>query len=1061
MSSFGRPTTPVLTRLRLAVHAAAAAAALCLAVGSAAAQPDEGRYRFTRYGEDAGLPSELVSEAVQDSAGFVWVATRDGVARLDGVRSRVWRHRPGSETGLPSSIIGAVHVDGEGTVWVGTPGGLAWFDEARGRFVRFAEDALREVGGINVSQVTSDSGGLWVSSERRIYRVRRDGSAARVPGDGGLILRLPERDEVWSQQGVCRLRDRPVRCQPFFNGGPESLLTVWGAGGRALGSTNSGVLWELAPRLRRLGAWPGFQLPEVTMAIHTPPLLWAASVDGLFVYDTERGQTRRVSGYGGAPEQDIRAVTTDRQGGVWLSTALGLYRWSRPDPAFRAVSARDGLPDPRVNGIATLAGTTLVGTNGGLFRRLAGEGARGPGGERWGAFFAGDKAYVNGVWQVTPASGGGVWVGGKAFGLRRLWPVEGRWEPVSGPSRLLGLGRVSNSALPVRAVTEADGWLWVGSTYGLAVRDRSGAWSGFLAGEGEGDGLPTLATNVVHVGEGGRVWIGTDRGLTEFTPATGAPPRGAGANGRFRQVAPTSLGRPVVWDVAESPDDPGALWIATVGTGACRLDVRADRVRCFTAADGMPSNAVHRIEAGAGAVWLGTDRGLARLDLGPEVTGPAASGAGPPASGVPSGAAAEVSAARGPRITTYTRADGLHGDVIDLMSSHADAEGRLYFGGPGGYTVFDPAAVEDRTAPPPPRFATLTVAGVLRPRVSAGDTLRLEPDGRRFAATFATLDFTAPARNRYRYRLLPLETEWTEADAGTAEARYAALPPGAYTLEVDGTGYASGFSGTPARLYVSVVPRWWERGAVRALGFLLALGAVGALGWAGVQRSERQRREAAEVAHQLAAAREAERLRLARDLHDGAMQHLYRTGHDLDRLAAHTDPEAVAGVRAGLDEAAGELRAVLTDIRPPHLGTLGVGAALEAAARPFARTYPDLALELDAQATGRRWPAAVQTAAYRIAQEALSNAGRHAEASRVAVSLREEDRHAVVEVRDDGRGFDAETPDLDLVRSAHFGLAGLRERAVALGGEVRITSALGEGTTVLARLPLGSAAPSA
>ena len=999
----------------------ACAAALCLASG-AAAQPETARYRFVRYGTEAGLPSELTVDVAQDSAGFVWVGTRDGVARLDGTRARVWRHRPGSEAGLPSSLVGAVHVDRAGTVWVGTSFGLARYDPASGQFERFAEEALRAAGGGPISAIASDEGGLWVGFNGVAHRVRYDGTVDRVPNRIGFVLTSPRQGEVWAHEALCRLRDNPVRCQPVGARGVRTLLTVWSEDSRTLGVTARGEVWELSPMQKRIETWEGLGgLSQIGFARYSAPRLWVATVDGLFVYDTERQRLSRIGAAEGIASRDIRRVEVDRQGGVWVSTGRGVYRWGRPNPAFQAVTAADGLPDPRVNGITTVDGDTYVGTNGGLFRRAA-DGT-------WTGFFAGDRAYVNGVWQVTPASGGGLWVGGKAFGVRRLWPDEGRWEQVAGPGQALNVAWPVEVRVPARGVLEAGGRVWVASSNGLAVRDRGGEWSGFKRGEGEGDGLPTTVANVVHVDRAERVWVGTDVGLVEATPARGPAPRGPGANAAFRQVAVPSLVRPVVWDVAESPDDPGTIWIATVGTGACRLEPEADRVRCFTTADGLPSNAVHRIEAGGGALWIGTDRGLARLTL----------------EGVASGADSL-------RVTTFSRADGLHGDIVDLMSSHRDADGRLYFGGPGGYTVFDPEAVALRETPPAPRFTSLTVGGLSRAGIASGDTIRLPADARRFAVAFATLDFTAPERNRYRFRLLPLEAEWTAADARAAEARYAALPPGTYVLEVEGTGYAGGFDAAPARLVVEVPPRWWERGAVRALGFLLALGAVGGVGWAALRRSERKREEVVEVARQLASAREAERLRLARDLHDGAMQHLYRTGHDLDRLAA--DPDEKAGVRAGLDEAAGDLRAVLRDIRPPHLGTLGVRAALEATTRPFGRTYPDLDLDLDLRVTGRDWPAPVQTAAYRIAQEALSNAGRHAGASGVRVTLREDGGHAVVEVADDGRGFDATTPDVDHVRAAHFGLAGLRERAAALGGEVEIDSAPGEGTRVLARLPL-------
>lgn len=990
-----------VVRLALAVTLAASVgpgASIAVAQG-------DGRYAFTRYGTEHGLPSDRTVSIAQDSLGFVWIGTTDGVARFDGVRSRVWRHRPGSASGLPSSVVGAAHVAADGTVWVGTSAGLARFDAERGRFVRFAERALHALNRPSVSGLNSDQGGLWVVTTAGAVRVRYDGTAAPIPGLDRPQLVAPRPGEVWALDRACRLRDHPARCEPVTDVLDGALAALWAQGAETWSVTHDGTVWRLAPTPAPIGTWPQFEgTPQNTSVVVGLPYVWAATPNGLLVYNVDQGRYDTIGPDDGVTSLDVRKLMIDRQGGVWVTTENGVYRWGRPDPAFHAVTAADGLPDGRVNGLyAAAGGSTYVGTNGGLYRRA-------PDGT-WAGTFVGRNAYAHGVWQVAPSADGGLWVGGKGFGLRKLWPETGRWERTPDLSRQLAMGGEPGGRLPVRHVIDVDGRVWVASSNGLAVRERDGVWRFFVQGP-EPVGLPATAANFVHVANDGRVWVATDGGMVEVV------------DGGLRRVATASLGSAVVWHVVESPDDPGALWLATIGTGACRLDLDAERARCYTTADGLPSNTIHRIEYGAGSLWLGSDRGVSRFD---------------PRSGA---------------VATFTRADGLHGDVADLLSSTRAPDGTLYFGGPGGYTAFDPTAVAARREASPPMFSSVTVGGVRQPVAAEGDTVRLARGARRFGAEFATLDFTAPDQNRYRYRLSPLETEWTTADARSAEARYAALPPGDYVLDVVGNGRAGTFGKQTARLYVTVPPAWWERRSVQALGLLLALATVGAAGWRAVRRSERQRADEAEVAQRLAAGREAERFRLARELHDGAMQHLYRTGHDLDRLVDAAGSEAVAPVRAGLDEAAGELRAVLTDIRPPHVGTLGAAAAVRAAANRFAGTYPDVCVDVAADTTGRRWPVPVQHAAVRIVQEALSNVGRHAGASIVQVTLAEADDHAVIEVADDGRGFDTRLRDVDHVRASHFGLAGLRERAEGLGGRVEITSVPDVGTRVQASLPL-------
>jgi signal transduction histidine kinase len=149
-------------------------------------------------------------------------------------------------------------------------------------------------------------------------------------------------------------------------------------------------------------------------------------------------------------------------------------------------------------------------------------------------------------------------------------------------------------------------------------------------------------------------------------------------------------------------------------------------------------------------------------------------------------------------------------------------------------------------------------------------------------------------------------------------------------------------------------------------------------------------------------------------------------------------------VDAAIERLEGEidaLRGLVRELRPAALDELGLGAALEGLAE-----RAGVPVDVDVQLGERRLPAEVEVAAYRIAQEALNNALRHAAATAVAISVREDDGRVRVEVRDDGRGFDADAP------AAGFGLPGMRERVELLGGELEVESSAA-GTRVGAMLP--------
>lgn len=210
--------------------------------------------------------------------------------------------------------------------------------------------------------------------------------------------------------------------------------------------------------------------------------------------------------------------------------------------------------------------------------------------------------------------------------------------------------------------------------------------------------------------------------------------------------------------------------------------------------------------------------------------------------------------------------------------------------------------------------------------------------------------------------------------------------------------------------------------------------------------------------------REAERLRLARELHDGAVQQLFGISYQLAEAQRHADakepPEALIHrlevIRQEVLNVAGQLHGLIGELRPPGLEEFGLPAALEAyVARLQCEgrdAMPTITLAL-ADDT-RQLPRAVALCLFRIAQEALHNALRHARARRITIRLRRHPSGVVLRIRDDGCGFRLPSRLSDMTQADHFGLAGMTERADLVGGRLSIRSSPHVGTTVTVRLPV-------
>jgi signal transduction histidine kinase len=203
-------------------------------------------------------------------------------------------------------------------------------------------------------------------------------------------------------------------------------------------------------------------------------------------------------------------------------------------------------------------------------------------------------------------------------------------------------------------------------------------------------------------------------------------------------------------------------------------------------------------------------------------------------------------------------------------------------------------------------------------------------------------------------------------------------------------------------------------------------------------------------------ATEEERLRLSHELHDGVGQALGASAIALARVSAALQRNDLLGAGTAcsdasrrLDQGLEELRRVARALRPTALDDLGLAPAIAAYARQLSEEAGfELGLELDELP---RLPDTIELCCYRLAQEALTNAARHAHAHLVTVSLRRGDRKLTLRIEDDGRGFSPSG-------SIGLGLVGARERIAALRGSLELVSSPGAGTRLTASLPLEAAA---
>ena len=992
------------------------------------------------WSTDNGLPQSSVHAIAQTTDGFLWFGTEGGLARFDGYQFKVFDQQ--STPGMSGDDIRCLVADGSGALWVGTASGLTRVKDGRARSFGVSDGLA--AGAVRAAVISSDgrlwvltTGGLAVGSVSGVEAAKiRFKSFRQGDGvDGGVVaLAADERGGMWvgTTRGLSHVVGEQVEAGPgmTLGVGVEAVATARGdasvlvvASGAGLMRVKDGVATMLAKR----EAMPAGGVRSLLVLNDG---VWAAGRDSVSV--VRSGETVKFVAGVGLPGTQVITMTGDAQGGVWIGTNGGVARF---------VGGRmETMADAREkDGVAALA----------IFEDREGEMWLGT--ETAGVEVLRKRTFEllqtstgledDAATSVMQGSDGAVWAGTNGGGVTRFGGKE------AGPRTFTTKdGLASDTVLTLADGGSADG-VWVGTPDGLSEM-RDGRWRTFTSADGLADDL----VRSVLVTRDGAAWVGTRHGVTRWKDGRGTS-----------YTTAQGLGSDLVGPMLE--DAGGDLWIGTSG-GLSRL--HAGTVRNFTVADGLPSHTIAALEAGTGGtVWVGTEgQGLAEWDgtrffsfagaagLPHEIYGLLEDGRGclwiSSGHGIfrvdvealnrfRSGKKGEV------EVTGFGSSDGLP-PVEAVGAGYPSAarlgDGRLAFASRRGVVLIDPASMTKSDVAPPVVVEGVTVDDVgMTPEAMAS----LAPGPSHFAFSFAGIHFAAPQRVQYRYRMEGLDAGWI--DAGTRRtAYYTNLPHGHYTFLVCAR-IAGGPWSEPAAIAFALRPRVYQTIWFRALMVVLLV--VLGLGLYGLRVRTLQRGFDAVA---------AERSRLAREIHDTLAQSFVAVSVRLEIMSQMLrKTEGVSGAREQLDQTRTLVRESLEEARRSiwDLRTEGTEAqALPARLARLVRETTQRGAHTQMETTGvyRGLAQRVEDEVYRIAQESVTNAVRHAEAQAIELRLSYEIDRLLLEVRDNGRGFDVSSAPAG--EKGHFGLTGLRERARALDAEIMLESNPGVGTSVRLMVPI-------
>jgi signal transduction histidine kinase/ligand-binding sensor domain-containing protein len=1001
-----------------------------------------------------GLAHNTIMRIRRDSHGFLWFCTLRGLSRFDGYSFTNY----GAEQGLRGQIRDVLETH-DGEYWVASLNGLYRFNplpfnegprhqsrkenshSGHFMFVPFRLTADETVEGINALR-EDENGTIWVGTNAGLYRLTRSANTWAAELANVSVLEKPKNN---------------ARIYDLFE-------------------DHDGAMWVTLPGNGARRLLPNGRIDNYTAA----------------------GVTARHTSGGG----DIWRVFEDHSHQIWLATDHGVSVLERgPYPAFlkvrRTYTIRDGLSDDEVQEMfETMDGTLWVGTAGGLNEFCVGENC---GGKTFHSYTSSSLGRF-GVTTMADDRDGNLWMANDVGALRlardgfttydeadgfRSTRVFSVAEDLSRHLYVVSEGRrradinqflgnrfrsvsphLPRSDSPTASLTrqpavqDKSGDWWVGTDYGLVHYPQVNslfdlATAQPIATYNNRNGLPFPPNMNLYPDRSGNMWIGSiDRstgngGLTEWSRKTRTLQTFGASEGLRISSAPASF----------CEDDSGSLWIGFLGSSLARY--RNGRFSAFTVADGLPPGSIwsiyvdhlHRVwvattEGGAariddpaqehpqfktfstgqglsssqiqaitedelGRMYFLTDRGLDRLDL---ETG---------------------------SVKHFSSADGL------VNTSHwgvafRDHTGTLWFGTLQGLSRLKPKPIEPASTPAV-RISSIRVRGKAYPVSELGETqianLVLQSDENDLQVDFAGFNFGVGEVLRYQYKLEGATQDWS-APTEQRSINFATLSPGRYKFLVRGMNWKGEIGTQVAEINFRVLPPIWQR-----WWFLAGLAAVIAAALYSLYRSRMKRMLELERV----------RTRIATDLHDDIGSNLTRISILSEvmrqRVGSERDPVdeplvRIADLSRELIDSMGDIvwavnpkRDYVGDLvhRMRHFAT----EILSNRNIVFDFRAAEMAHDKELRTDKRRQ-------IFLIFKEALNNIVRHSGCKRVTIGIEADKNHFNLTLGDDGRGFDK----TQMNGNQGHGLQSMAERAKSLNAEFAIDSRVGEGTTLVLRVPI-------
>jgi signal transduction histidine kinase len=965
------------------------------------------------YTTENGLSLNSVNDLLFDKQGFLWVATADGLQRFDGYRFQTFRHDAADKKSIPDNNIAETYEDNTGNLWISHRTGIAFKPKGKNEFTDLTSAMPVNVFKYRIACVNETDSAIWVINyPTGIYAINKFSLLVskvvsfNLFSEKEIIYPLSKlrqkKDLIWFRIGadisgdIFQVTDEGLK--HFRNREKTKILFFIPAQHDSMVVVTEKILYK-----------------ALTKDPFTPVRIINTSLDAAW-FDKEflpvpkkiaKNQwlllgRKKISMY----DENTEAIIPFPHREYFSED---LIRYLHVAAADRHENSWLGF-----NGIGGLKVITLQKFN--LFNRplknsmpytIAADGK----GKIFAGIYLGDievydndgrfhsKIKLPDAHKRLGSSRAMAMIDSSTLivksTLDELYAIDTKKGKLQLLSHLLPPNTDSlqmDFEMDMKSIRDGEVWFSFRNQV-LSLKKRN---TGFLCS--------IVCTHPVNerinsffYNSTGQLWIGTLTGAWVFE------------NNKFEKIT-----MPVVYvkHINQHPD--GRYWITT--TDGIYILKNKTIIKHLNTKDALPNSFVYSVLFdNEGNSWVSTNRGIAKIDSSL-------------------------------RITTYSAKEGLQGDEFNTRGYYKGTDGTLYFAGVNGINFFKPQTLVSKGEPSKTMLTAIEVNNqpylpYLQPEYI--NTISLPHHQNNIRLSFSCMDFTVPEKNQYKFWLKGFQDDWSLPQTNNI-VQYI-LPPGEYELHVLGANYETTQNKEPLIVKINILPPWYQTTWAITIFALLILGTVGAVFYFISRNRYQKKLRTLQMEQEV----QKEKQRLSRDLHDNLGSQLTWLSNNISQLeTAQQQQQPVETKMDRLKEGAGELMQTLREtiwiLNKDKISAIDFFDKLVSHAAKYTEAYPSIQLQTEENISANiQLNSGQALQLFRIYQEAVTNACKHAQANVLSIKATSADGNFSITINDDGKGF-----DINNENPGHYGLQNMKQRGEESGLQLNIGSSPGKGTSI-------------